>query len=83
MPCTHPLRAKTFVNWSRIRAHSTKAVFKGWREHTQEEKALRMKALKVVQKLKNGAFVGAFERWREHTREEKVCQERGRFEMEL
>jgi hypothetical protein len=48
------------------------AALERWREHTREEKALKMKALKVVQKLMNGAFVAAFDRWREHTREEKA-----------
>ena len=61
-----------------IRRKQTNDVFDRWREHTREEKALKMKALKVMQKLMNGAFVAAFGRWREHTRDEKKIRSTAR-----
>ena len=45
--------------------------FELWRKQAAEEKKMRAKALKVLQRLMNSALVGSFERWREQAAEEK------------
>ncbi len=48
--------------------------FERWQDHTAEEKQMKSKALKVVQRLMNGALVSSFERWRDHVIEEKQME---------
>jgi len=45
--------------------------FERWRDHVAEEKQMKAKALKVVQRLMNRGLVEGFERWRDHVAEEK------------
>jgi hypothetical protein len=43
---------------------ATETRFASWQDHTIEEKQMKNKALKVIQRLMNGALVSTFERWR-------------------
>jgi hypothetical protein len=45
--------------------------FERWRDHIIEEKQMKKKALKVVQRMLNGDLVSSFERWRDNIIEEK------------
>ena len=45
--------------------------FERWRDHIIEEKQMKKKVLKVVQRMLNGALVWSFERWRDNIIEEK------------
>ena len=46
-------------------------VLERWRHHVIEEKLIKRNAVKVVQRVVNGALVSTFERWRHHILEEK------------
>ena len=45
--------------------------FERWRDHIIDEKQMKNKAWKVVQRMLNGALVLSFERWRDNIIEEK------------
>ena len=64
-------RRTTYRCGNKWRTQSICKAMARWREHAEEEKQMKAKALKVVQRLVNRAFVEGFERWREHAVEEK------------
>jgi hypothetical protein len=53
------------------------STFERWKDHIIEEKQMRSKPLKVMQRLVNGALVSTFERWRDHIHRGEAVQEEG------
>jgi hypothetical protein len=53
------------------------STFERWKDHIIEEKQMRSKALKVMQRLVSGALISTFERWRDHIHRGEAVEEEG------